>query len=187
MPLVSPKLLLEHIKNRDLVSIRRAKIDPLAILAIRSLIKRGKFDIAREVLDKRTFKDAIDRDWATSRQLGVTGVPTFVAEGQAVFIRLMHRPSDNAQDSITTIERLLGLWADVARDVVLVSEGGARSVRDPVLLDESAGVAGSIPRGSAATFLVATGLAAERLASNVSPELILDALVLAWPHRQAAA
>ena len=39
---------------------------------------------AREVLDKRTFKDAIDRDWAQSRQLGVTGVPTFVAGGYGV-------------------------------------------------------------------------------------------------------
>jgi predicted DsbA family dithiol-disulfide isomerase len=34
---------------------------------------------AREVLDKRTFKDAVDADWDLSRQYGVTGVPTFVA------------------------------------------------------------------------------------------------------------
>ena len=85
------------------------------------------------------------------------------------------------------VEQLLSLWADVARDVVLVSEGGARSVRDTVLLDELGGIAGTIPRGAAASFLDATGIAAERLASNVSPELILDALVLAWPRRVAAA
>jgi predicted DsbA family dithiol-disulfide isomerase len=36
-------------------------------------------DGAREVLEKRTFREAIDRDWALSRRLGVTGVPTFVA------------------------------------------------------------------------------------------------------------
>ena len=36
-------------------------------------------DAAREVLEKRTFKAAIDADWALSRQYGVTGVPTFVA------------------------------------------------------------------------------------------------------------
>lgn len=34
---------------------------------------------AREVIEKRTFKDAVDRDWAKSREYGVTGVPTFVA------------------------------------------------------------------------------------------------------------
>ena len=34
---------------------------------------------AREVLEKRTFKAAIDADWALSRRYGVTGVPTFVA------------------------------------------------------------------------------------------------------------
>jgi predicted DsbA family dithiol-disulfide isomerase len=33
---------------------------------------------AREVLEKRTFKDAVDADWALSRQYGITGVPTFV-------------------------------------------------------------------------------------------------------------
>jgi predicted DsbA family dithiol-disulfide isomerase len=36
-------------------------------------------DGAREVLDRRTFKAAVDADWALSRRYGVTGVPTFVA------------------------------------------------------------------------------------------------------------
>jgi predicted DsbA family dithiol-disulfide isomerase len=34
---------------------------------------------AREVLERRTFRAAVDADWALSRRLGVTGVPTFVA------------------------------------------------------------------------------------------------------------
>ena len=34
---------------------------------------------AREVIAERRFKDAVDADWAKSRQWGVTGVPTFVA------------------------------------------------------------------------------------------------------------
>ena len=41
-------------------------------------------DGAREVLEKRTFKDAIDADWTLSRQYGITGVPTFVAGGYGV-------------------------------------------------------------------------------------------------------
>ena len=32
-------------------------------------------DGAREVLEQRTFKAAIDEDWALSRQYGITGVP----------------------------------------------------------------------------------------------------------------
>ena len=35
-------------------------------------------DGAREVLEKRTFKDAVDADWELSREYGITGVPTFV-------------------------------------------------------------------------------------------------------------
>jgi len=34
---------------------------------------------AREVLEQRSFKAAIDRDWQLSRDYGITGVPTFVA------------------------------------------------------------------------------------------------------------
>jgi predicted DsbA family dithiol-disulfide isomerase len=36
-------------------------------------------DAAREVLERRTFKEAVDADWALSREYGITGVPTFVA------------------------------------------------------------------------------------------------------------
>ena len=35
-------------------------------------------DQAREVLEKRTHKAAVDADWEKSRQYGVTGVPTFL-------------------------------------------------------------------------------------------------------------
>ena len=41
-------------------------------------------DAAREVLEKRTFKEAVDRDWALSRRYGITGVPTFVAGDSGV-------------------------------------------------------------------------------------------------------
>jgi predicted DsbA family dithiol-disulfide isomerase len=36
-------------------------------------------DTAREVIEQRTFKDAVDADWKLSREYGITGVPTFVA------------------------------------------------------------------------------------------------------------
>lgn len=39
---------------------------------------------AREVLENRSFSEAIDQDWTRSRQYGVTGVPTFVAGGYGV-------------------------------------------------------------------------------------------------------
>jgi predicted DsbA family dithiol-disulfide isomerase len=41
-------------------------------------------DGAREALGKRTFKDAVDKDWQLSRQYGITGVPTFVVGRQGV-------------------------------------------------------------------------------------------------------
>ena len=39
---------------------------------------------AREVLERRTFRDAVDADWELSRRYGVTGVPTFVVGRQGV-------------------------------------------------------------------------------------------------------
>ena len=39
---------------------------------------------AGDVLRQRRFSAAVDRDWATSRDYGVTGVPTFVSGGYRV-------------------------------------------------------------------------------------------------------
>ena len=41
-------------------------------------------DKAREVLDQRSYKAAVDADWQKSREYGVTGVPTFVSGGRGV-------------------------------------------------------------------------------------------------------
>jgi predicted DsbA family dithiol-disulfide isomerase len=39
---------------------------------------------ARQVLETRQFQAAVDADWQRSRALGLTGVPTFVANGRGV-------------------------------------------------------------------------------------------------------
>ncbi len=39
---------------------------------------------AKEVLESRTFKEAVDEDWKLSMRKGITGVPTFVVDHQAV-------------------------------------------------------------------------------------------------------
>jgi predicted DsbA family dithiol-disulfide isomerase len=41
-------------------------------------------EAARDVLERRTFKAAVDADWQLSREYGITGVPTFVAGGYGV-------------------------------------------------------------------------------------------------------
>ena len=40
--------------------------------------------VARAALADRSFKDAVDADWSRSRDMGVTGVPTYAAAGYGV-------------------------------------------------------------------------------------------------------
>lgn len=39
---------------------------------------------AREALETRRFKEHVDQDWQRSARYRITGVPTFVADGQGV-------------------------------------------------------------------------------------------------------
>jgi predicted DsbA family dithiol-disulfide isomerase len=39
---------------------------------------------AERVLRERTYRDAVDQDWALAMQMGVTAVPTFVLNGRAI-------------------------------------------------------------------------------------------------------
>ena len=78
---------------------------------------------------------------------------------------------------------LIDVWRDVARDVRLVQLGERSSVRDPGLLDDLAGVVETVRPAEIVVFLDRLTRAGELLAvANVSPELLADALVLAWPR-----
>jgi hypothetical protein len=55
-----------------------------------------------------------------------------------------------------------------------------------VLLEELEAAARSIDAAAVAAFLDRAARDAELLAANVSPELLLDSLALAWPRARAA-
>jgi predicted DsbA family dithiol-disulfide isomerase len=56
---------------------------PEVLLEVAERVGLPRADAAR-VLDERTFKEAVDRDWELSRRYGITGVPTFVAGDRGV-------------------------------------------------------------------------------------------------------
>ena len=61
----------------DLVARRFAAFE-LFFLAL-AVAEQAGLDgaAAREVIETRSFKDAVDADWQRAREMGITGVPTF--------------------------------------------------------------------------------------------------------------
>ncbi|MDC1133404.1 DsbA family protein [Alphaproteobacteria bacterium] len=53
---------------------------------ILDVVSKSNLDVneAKSVILNRTFKSHIDKDWEKSEKYGVTGVPTFVYEGQSL-------------------------------------------------------------------------------------------------------
>jgi DNA polymerase-3 subunit delta' len=105
-------------------------------------------------------------------------------------------PAENADEPATkasAAERrralgvLLDAWRDVARDLSLAQVGAIADVRDVAVLEELEGAARSIPDGAAAAALARLVRATELVDSNVSPELVLDVLLLRWPRARTAA
>lgn len=54
--------------------------------------------MAEQALAERTFKAAVDRDWAYSRTCGITAVPTFMVDGRKV---VGAQPYQALQDLVT--------------------------------------------------------------------------------------
>ena len=84
-------------------------------------------------------------------------------------------------------ETLIALWTDVARDLVLAGRGLSGSVRELGLLDETVAAAATVDLAELSAFLERLGRAGVLLAGNVSPELVLDDLALAWPRATSRA
>ena len=51
--------------------------EPAVLLSVAERVGLS-VDGAREALERRAFRDAVDADWELSRRYGITGVPTFV-------------------------------------------------------------------------------------------------------------
>jgi DNA polymerase III subunit delta' len=79
-------------------------------------------------------------------------------------------------------EVVVAIWTDVARDVLLATEGIVGSLRDPRLLEETERTAGALDPVAVGRFIDRLGRAGVLLAGNVGPELVMDDLALAWPH-----
>ena len=62
-------------------------------------------DQARAVIEQRSFSEAVDADWALSRQYGVTGVPTFVAERQGVVGAQPYEVLEQLMDAVGATRR----------------------------------------------------------------------------------
>jgi DNA polymerase-3 subunit delta' len=85
-------------------------------------------------------------------------------------------------------EALVAVWSDSTRDLLLCKAGLDGSVRDLGTLDDVRGVAARLERDELHAFLERLTQTAVLIAGNVSPELVLDDLALAWPRaaRRAA-
>ena len=81
---------------------------------------------------------------------------------------------------------LVGIWRDVARDLALVALGEGPSVRSVDLFDDLEHASSGLPADFPADQLRRLDVAGERLEGNVSPELVVDALVIGWTARAAA-
>jgi DNA polymerase-3 subunit delta' len=82
--------------------------------------------------------------------------------------------------------QIVEIWRDLTRDLVLVGLGEERRLGDPGLLDDLRGST-DLTATQLGPFLARLDRTAELIDANVSPELALDVLLLAWPRRAAAA
>jgi len=82
--------------------------------------------------------------------------------------------------------QIVDIWRDLTRDLVLVGLGEERRLRDPAMLDDLR-ASTDLTATQLGPFLARLDRTAELIDANVSPELALDVLLLAWPRRAAAA
>jgi DNA polymerase III delta' subunit len=81
---------------------------------------------------------------------------------------------------------LVEVWRDLTRDLALVVHGEERRLRDPGLLDDLRAVT-EISPSELGDFLARLDLTSEMIEANVSPELAIDVLLMAWPRRRLVA
>lgn len=82
----------------------------------------------------------------------------------------------------TAVAQVVGVWREVARDLVVAARGGRRELRQHDLLDELTRTGETVEADEIARFLSRLDATGRALDAYANPELALDALLLDWPH-----
>jgi DNA polymerase-3 subunit delta' len=208
----------EAIAARD--EIARSLLDLLAagpaprLAAVRELTARAT-DVAKALDRAALVADDVETGTGgepakrgRARTKGTVAIPTGAA-GSAAPGSDDESGSDDAdaieepgagKTSVPAAERrraasiVVGLWRELARDLLLVVLGEERQVRDPALLDDlreaASNLRGAMARQDSSAglgrFLGRLDAAGELLEANVRPELVLDSLLLRWPRSAAS-
>jgi hypothetical protein len=84
--------------------------------------------------------------------------------------------------------RVIAAWRDVGRDLAVVARGGGREVRQLDMLEDlQAAAATGVDPAALVAFLERLDALGAAIEEYANPELVLDALMLAWPQRGRAA
>ncbi len=81
---------------------------------------------------------------------------------------------------------LIEVWRELTVDLVRAGGGDVRRVHDAALLEEISAAGGRLAAGPTVSFLARLDRAARTVELSASPELAVDALLVAWPHVEAA-
>ncbi|MFI5225065.1 MAG: hypothetical protein ACHQ3P_00145 [Candidatus Limnocylindrales bacterium] len=81
---------------------------------------------------------------------------------------------------------LIEVWRELTVDLVRATGGDVRRVHDAALLEEISSAAGRLSASPTVSFLARLDRAARVVELSASPELAIDALLVAWPHLKAA-
>lgn len=112
-----------------------------------------------------------------------TAEPDSDADAESASARDVRAPAAERRRAAAA---LVEIWRDLSRDLLLVGLGEERRLRDPGMLDDLR-AASDLTADALGSFLVRLDRTGELLEANVSPELAVDVLLLAWPRRDRAA
>ena len=151
-----------------------------------------------EVIERRDGEPAAD-DTATSE--GARDAITTPARGRdataddagtAAEGAASPAPPDGRTRAAPAVRRaaslaLIGIWRDVARDLLVVLAGGSGLVRDLGLLEDYERAALGTSIDDVAAFLARLDGLAAAIEAYANPDLVVDVLLLAWPRTRLAA
>jgi DNA polymerase III subunit delta' len=176
---------------------RRLELGRDVLARAADLVKSLDLAAARvEAADRADLPDGVGPTRAVRARGGSQAAPVAasVPDTEAVLRGGSSEQADDAEGRDTRVpamERrraaaaLIAIWRDVARDLALVRLGEERRLRDPAILDDLRSA--HVKAADVAEFLERLDRAGELIEGNVSPELAVDGLVLAWPRTAGAA